>query len=105
MNLINLTPHKINIITETSEIEIQPSGKIARCSEKIEQAGMLDGIALIKKSLGDVQDLPDPAPDTYYIVSLPVFMAKQDRQDILTIGESIRDNNGNIIGCKSLSIH
>lgn len=35
INIINLTPHEVNIITETENISIPASGTIARCKTEI----------------------------------------------------------------------
>lgn len=99
--LVNLTPHPINIIVDGVTITLQSSG-IARCAENIECAGIVDGVPVIRKTLGDVTGLPEQEDGVFYIVSLAVAMAAR-RPDVLAIGESIRDEKGNIIGCKSLA--
>ena len=57
---------------------------------------------LTETSFGDVVDLPAPAPDTLYIVSRLVATAA-NRDDLVVPNGIVRDDNGNIIGCKSLS--
>jgi len=48
--------------------------------------------------------MPDPVGyNTYYIVSLPVAQAAR-RSDILAVGETVRDDKGQVIGAKSLAV-
>jgi len=58
VNLVNLTPHEINIITPEGEIKIQPSGVIARVSVTRERVGEItvDGktIPIYKNKFGQV---------------------------------------------------
>lgn len=100
MKIVNLTPHDINI--EGRE-PIKSEG-ICRCQEIIKQLGFIDGIQIINKSFGEVQNLPEPSENTIYIVSLPVAMAvKGTRDDCYIPGEIIRDEKGRIVGCQNLA--
>jgi len=102
--IINLTPHPINLVGLG---EIKPSGKPVRLEEKTEIFGSITVdavvIPLIQKKLGRIIDLPEPQDGTVFVVSLPVAQAAH-RSDVLAIGESIRDEKGNIIGAKSLAV-
>lgn len=102
MQLINLTPHPVNIAGRV----IPPSGTVARVSETAEPAGDVDGIPVVQVSLGTPTGLPDPAPDTAYIVSPIVAQSARHRADLLcpdTGPDSvIRDANGAIVGVKRL---
>jgi len=104
--IVNLTPHAINIRTDR-EIEIPPSGIIARCEEKTEAVDNIEYqnsvIPVIQKRLGCVTNLPPPEEGTVYIVSMAVAQACPERKDVLTIGEPIRDEKGRIIGASSLA--
>ncbi|MEM5806858.1 MAG: hypothetical protein QW474_00530 [Candidatus Aenigmatarchaeota archaeon] len=102
--LINLTPHPITIfLSNGNNIELPPSGKVARCKEKTIEIGQINNIPIIKKELGEVYDLPASEENTYYIVSLAVAQAVK-RSDLLVVGQSVRDEKGNIIGCTSLAL-
>ena len=99
---VNLTPHTINIcVVGVTEMNIEPSGTIARCSETSAQIGTRLGIPIIRKSFGSVEGLPDPVEGTIYIASALVCQAAK-RQDVMSPGDPIRDESGRIIGCKSL---
>lgn len=54
-----------------------------------------------------IEDLPDPAPGVYYVVSLVTAQATvashRSTDDLLTPGEQVRDDKGRVIGCRSLA--
>lgn len=103
MNLINLTPHSITIEKANGQtVTIPPSGTVARCAETRVHVRDVDGIAVSRAVYGDVTDLPDPQPDTIYIVSALVALAAR-RDDVLFPGPAIRDAEGKVIGCWGLS--
>lgn len=103
MKIVNLTPHEIILIG----IKIPPEATPARVSEKTEVVDLLEwsGIQLhvIKKEFGEIQNLPEPQPDTIFVASLLVAQAAK-RRDVLAIGEAVRDEKGNIVGAKSLAV-
>lgn len=111
--IVNLTPHPIHIVGLG---EIKPDGKPARLEERTELVGSITVhatenpnaktaviVPLIQKKMGRIIDLPEPQDETLFVVSLPVAQAAH-RSDVLAIGESIRDEKGNIIGAKSLAV-
>lgn len=106
--IINLTPHPITI----GSLTLPPAGPPARAGEWIEAADPItadDGTVLSTSwvTYTRLEDLPDPAPDVYYVVSLVVAQAAaachRSTADLLTPGEQVRDSSGRIIGCKSLA--
>lgn len=104
--IVNLTPHPIKIIVGDKSIVVEPTSPPARLQESTENIGSISingiDIPVIKKYLGNVSGVPEPVDGVIYIVSLPVASA-MNRKDVLAIGESIRDEKGNVIGAKSLS--
>lgn len=102
MNIVNLTPHAIKFIIETGTTTIQPSGIVARLSTKTVVTGEINGIPVTETVFGDIENLPAPETDTIYIVSSLIAGRCKDRNDIFIPNESVRDGQGNIIGCKSL---
>ena len=100
----NLTPHTVTIVTSTGEqIIYMPTGVIPRLSTKTIQVGAVDGIPLTSTVFGDVQDMPDAVQDTYLIVSRMVLAAMPYRSDLLVPNELVRNDKGQIIGCRSLA--
>lgn len=100
MKILNLTPHEINIVGK----DPIPSSGAVRVSEKTEVIGEINGIPVIKKSFGKVEGLPNEQADTKIIVSLLVAQAAKGRSDLLVVGETIRNEKGQVIGAKSLAV-
>ena len=107
--IVNLTPHAVNIVdnSDSVAITIPASGNVARCSQTIDIIGSitLDSVAIpiSSSSYGEVVDLPDPKPGYYYIVSRLVMSACPARQDLLCPNDLVRNDAGQVIGCRSLA--
>ena len=107
MTVINLTPHAVTIIGENNmHLVIEPSGIVARVAAKTENVGSIttDGftIQLTATVFGQVENLPAPEDGTVFIVSSLVASRVPEREDVFIPNESVRDEKGRIIGCKSL---
>ena len=106
--IINLVPHDINIVGG----ETYPkSGKVVRVASTIEHAGNLEGCPMSITTWGKPGmengnrwdgELPESIPGVWYIVSKQASDACPDRWDFLVPNETVRDKDGNIMGCKSL---
>lgn len=96
--LINLTPHPINIIDGPT----LPSSGVARVSASSETVGSVDGVPIVRQSFGDVEGLPDQVDGMHIIVSRMVAAACPDRADLLVPADMVRDDQGRIVGCRSL---
>jgi hypothetical protein len=111
MDIKNLTPHDINVLcADGSQLVLPKSETPARCCEIVESIDdlTLDGIPIVKKTFGDVvnlptANLPESVPDTLYVVSAIVKAACPDRNDLLLVNDTVRDEQGRIIGCKSFA--
>ena len=111
MQLINLTPHIINLVAEdgTQLLSLESQG-VARVASTTEVVGYLQvgGVAVPQThtTFGEVEGLPDPAPGVGYIVSNMIIsaLAQQGirRTDLFTPGMQVRDDQGRVIGCRSL---
>ena len=105
MLLKNFTPHNVVIVMNETKIVI-PSDGIARVTEAKTVAPSIDVDGVIvetfKSSFGEVENLPPQEEGVMVIVSAMAADAAKDRNDLLVPGELVRDNDGNIIGCKSL---
>lgn len=102
-NIINLTPHEVNILSGDKQIDLEPSGTVARCYVERDTVGEINGIPLTQNHFGQVTGLPDPEKDTFYIVSALVANACKERDDLVIPDETVRDGQGCIIGCRSLA--
>lgn len=110
MKIMNLTPHALNFMPEGPGgpvVTIEPSGLVARCSVNRVQVDTVtvDGISIPvnQTRFGEVSDLPDPRPDTIYVVSALVAQAVPERQDVFIVDDAVRDEQGRIIGAKALA--
>lgn len=104
MKIANLTPHAINFVSNngTPLLTVEPSGQLARVSVRTETIGDIGGIPVTQSVFGEVEGLPAPEDGTIYIVSSLVAGRVPDRHDVFIPNESVRDDKGRIIGCKSL---
>ena len=105
MRIINLTPHTITFFDGAGNavLTVEPSGQVARCSVTREKIGEINGIPVNKSRFGEVENLPDPQPDTIFVVSALVAQAIPDRPDIFIVDDTVRDEQGRIIGCRALA--
>jgi len=99
MDFINLTPHDVNCNGRI----FPKSAIVARCSSQSTVVQTVDGIDLCKTEFGEVQDLPAPSDDTFYIVSALVRSACPERKDLVSPGDLLRDAEGKVIGCKNFN--
>lgn len=104
LEVVNLTPHSINIVGGPT---FEPSGQVARISSTNESAGELlingESVPLITQVFGEVIGLPEKREGTMFIVSGLVF-SHSKRRDLLVPGEQVRDDAGRVIGCKSFQV-
>lgn len=110
MKIVNLTPHALNLMPggpDGPTVTIPPSGIVARCatSRVLVDTVTVDGITIPvnRTQFGAVTGLPDPQPDTIYIVSAVVAQAVPDRPDVFIVDNAVRDDQGRIIGCRALA--
>ena len=105
MNIVNATPHTVNLLKEDGSVsrDFEPEVSI-RVASDTTPVGQLAGINYTGTEYGDPVGLPPEREDTYYIVSKMVKDACPERRDLLVPSEQVRDDKGRIIGCKSLSL-
>ena len=107
MQIVNLTPHAITFVGDGKELVIKPSGSIARVAAKTVDTGSISSpegfvIPTTATQYGEVEGLPEAKDGTIYIVSSLVASRVRERKDVFIPNESIRDDAGRIIGCRSL---
>lgn len=105
MTLLNMTPHALNVVCENNTITtIEPSGTVVRVSQNMELVTDINGIPVYRSQYGELEGLPEPQAHTRYILSAMAAAAAKaaGRDDILSPGELIRDENGQPIGCRGL---
>jgi len=106
IQIINATPHDINLLLEDGTRIVYPKlGLVPRITQTYSEYPSLyvNGVNIPIKlsSLSDLVGLPEEQEDVFYIVSLLILEEgkKIGRKDLLA-PDTIRDTNGNIIGCK-----
>ena len=104
MDIINLTPHTLNIFDEQGRetLEIEPSGQTARVETTREKVDEVAGVPIYETTTDEVVGLPEPKEDTLYVVS-GFVCSEVDRSDVVSPGELIRNDDGNPIGAKGFS--
>jgi hypothetical protein len=113
VKLVNLTPHEVVVFDANNNViaKIPPSGTVARVVTREKIVGSINGIPVVATEYGDIDSLPDPQPNTVYIVSLLVLQALQARgerrSDVVAPNTAptplgaVRDSQGRIIGVRS----
>ena len=112
VKIVNLTPHAITVLKNGEEISVyKASGCIARCESDTVVVGEIAGIPLTETRFGKLylidrdrvkHELPEQQDGTFYIVSALVARAAQ-REDFVIVNDTVRDNDGRIIGCQSFA--
>jgi len=116
MKYINTTPHDINLMLETGNLVIQPSGlsfRVAADSEVV-RTEQIEGHAVEVRArvfrdviVFDGEEevpLPDEQEGVCYIVSRITAEALPERTDLRMVDGTVRDDSGRIIGCTGLSV-
>lgn len=104
--LVNLTDHTITLYTGHTAVHYLPAlhrPPVVHMTRRTERA--LDGpwgtIPLVYTQFERVEFMPDPAPNTYYIVATIVANALPDRQDLVVPDFLVR-KDGRVVGCRVL---
>lgn len=108
---INLTPHPIGFVDQDDNLLLRvESTAVARVTSQTSTVGYfhINGVQVPRThtEYGQVEGLPDPTPGTIFIVSGMIIsaLAQQgiNRDDLFTPGLQVRDDQGRVIGCRSL---
>lgn len=105
-NLINLTPHEITIIDmDGGKVVLPKSENAARVDQNPKCCGFINlpngqVIEMKTPEFGEVTGLPEYQVGTMYIVSAMVRAALPNRFDLVSPGNLIRDDDGNVTGCE-----
>lgn len=99
--LLNLTPHKIVVRMDDRDLEIPPSGQVARVSTNVEKLSPIHGIAVSRTVFGEVEGLPSPQEGVFLVVSTLVAQRAQ-RADVISpdTGPSAIRENGQVVAVR-----
>jgi hypothetical protein len=114
MRLVNLTPHPIHILeppyTHNDVIlTIPTSGVVVSCKRVDTYLGYVETNFGVRIDITNTKyeepgdDLPPTKPGTLYVVSSIVAKHAVGRVDLLVVNGLIRNTQGRVIGCKSLT--
>ena len=105
--VVNLTPHSVSILNDSNEtVTVIASSGNARCKQvDTRHAATVNNIPLSSTSFGKVEGLPEEKKGIYYIVSRLIRTALPSRKDLLVPNEIVRNEKGQIVGCKSLAVN
>jgi hypothetical protein len=109
MEILNYTPHVINLCEENGNVFASYQSKgAARVATTQECVGNVNGVDIYSTSYGEVEGIPEEQPDTMLLVSFLVKQALPERKDLICPNTSpqgvVRDSNGQIIGVKSFQV-
>lgn len=102
--IMNLTPHAVSFIDANGAtvLTVEPSGTIARVSSSITKTGEIAGLPVTETVFGEVQDLPEQVEGVIYITSSLVAQRVPTRNDVFIPNELVRNEQGQVVGCRSL---
>jgi len=102
--IINKTPHDVVLVSDKRNVikTFPRASSPLRLEQSTEKVGAIGDIPISKTSFGGSK-LPEEKEGTIYIVSSLLCQAYPDRGDFYIPNETVRDENGRIIGCNSLS--
>lgn len=104
MKLVNLTPHTVNFYHSDSQqmfeyksegvARVATSAKLVSNINVGNEVGNYTPAQIFKTIYDKVEGLPEPQPDTYYIVSLIVLQhpSMKKRKDVIAPGTGPNDN-------------
>lgn len=109
--LVNLTRHPITLKSPHGEVDIPPSGTIARAQLNTTQVGAItiDGVQwpLFRTQPVGVEKLPPAQQGTYFIVSSlvrQVLTAMGDKRPDVLSPFGLERRKGRVIGCRGLIV-
>lgn len=108
MSIINLTPHELRLHDEDGRLvaTVPPSGQIVRVRTRPVRIGQTEeGVPMFVTVYGDVEGLPEPKPNTIYVVSGLVreHPSVAARDDVFSPGRLLRDDAGRVVGAVGLT--
>jgi len=105
--LVNKTPHDVVLYDDCDEVflTIPAAENPLRLVEKREKVGQINGFDLNKVTFEIDKNTPLPYPDenTYFIVSR-VIAETFKRPDFIIPDQAVRNESGQVIGCKGFAV-
>lgn len=117
VRLVNLTPHALvfygpevasPVPPDARALLVLPPARVAARVGLAEVAGeelAVAGTRLRIRStvVADPPVLPAADGQTLLVVSMPVYQARPDREDLLVVDDAVRDRAGRVVGARGLA--
>lgn len=101
----NMTPHDIVVLNANDEVtNIFKSEGVVRVKTQREAFGEVNGVPISKTTLGELDFVPEKVHGTCYIVSSFVKTMFPERKDFLVVGDTKRNEEGQVVGCYGFSL-
>jgi hypothetical protein len=105
-NIVNMTPHPVVILRERkAPVTLRPCGVVPRVEDRASSIGNVSvgfDVPIMRIETGMVLDLPPREPDVLLLVSRITAQAMPGRQDLVFPHDLVRNESGQIVGCKAL---
>ena len=110
MQIVNLTPHTLNIAkTDGSLLTVPTSGIVARVATTVRTNGIIAGIYIQETVFGDPTPIEFQDGEVYVVSRLYADAYKATYPNdvigisrLFTAGKALRDVTGTIVGCDGL---
>lgn len=80
---------------------------VARAQQTDRKVGSIGAVPVVQTEFGKVVDLPEPAEEVMFIVSIITLNAAKAQgrstEDLLITSSPVRDDQGRIVGCRALA--
>jgi len=123
MKIVNLMPHDLTIFRsedtkpagnkgyvlahEATPLLRIPSAGVSRAAAVENPVGIINGIPMFRMAFGEPVGVPDPQPNTVYVVSSITAQACREAgratHDLVMPARTVRDSAGRIIGCTAFA--
>lgn len=105
--IVNLTPHTVTVFSGETPVLVLESTGVARAAQHDEACEPVEGIPTVRSVFGAVENLPEPQPGTWFVVSIitanAARAANRSTDDLLVTSNPVRDAEGRIIGCRAFA--
>ena len=91
---VNLTPHDVVLKKVDGSFLTIKSAGVARVTTSFEVKKIVCGVIVGETTYGEITGLPEPQPNTLFVVSLPLIKAAPDRTDLVVPYDCVRNDKG-----------
>lgn len=92
-SFVNLCPYSVTVVVDNLHIALEAAERPARTTDKRVTAWSLGKQKLDTVIKGVTTGLPVPAPQTFYVVTMRVYLASSQRHDLLGADPSLDDDS------------